>query len=378
MRTLSLNRNILLSLTALCSFTVSVSAQSALTSVAHVGLVYPLSTNGKNAAAYTNSFSLHLIAGVSKSETGVAIAGVSNIIKENASGTQVAAFSNHMGSASKNASFAGFMNLVKRDANGVMVAGFLNHANSMKGFQMAGFANIVDRSAAGSTQLAGFMNKADSADAQVTGFLNTAKAGKTQVAGFMNQSDEVHTQVAGFINIAKKVRGVQIAGFINIADSSEYPIGIVNIIKSGERQVSVSIDETATAIASFKSGGRILYGILGLGYNFKNSTSLYALQAGIGAHLHLLSHFRLNAEATNMFMTDFKRGSYNRVVIGAYPSYRFGNRVEVFAGPTLNTVYNEDGLGDDLTSHFIWSRTRSDDEFVGVYVGATVGVQVKL
>ena len=194
----------------------------------------------------------------------------------------------------------------------------------------------------------------------------------------MNKAEDVHTQIAGLINIAKKVKGVQVAGFINIADSSEYPIGLVNIVKGGEKQVSVSIDETATMIAAFKSGGRVLYGILGVGYNVKNSTSLYALQAGIGAHWYLLSHFRLNLEATNTVLTDFKVGYYNRQSLGIFPAYRFGRRVEVFAGPTLNYVHTERGVGEDLVSHYIWSENVRNNRFNGAYIGAAGGVQVRL
>lgn len=378
MRTFIFSNRIIITVISVFFFACTTYAQAPLTSAAHIGLVYPLSSNGKNAAAYTNHFSLNLIAGLSKAETGVAVAGISNIVKDSATGVQVAGFSNHIGSSYHSAQIAGFMNHVKHNANGAQVAGFMNLDGSMKGFQAAGFANIVTGDA-DATQLGGFMNMArNNTQAQVSGFTNITHNGKVQVTGFMNKADEVHTQIAGFINIAKKVKGVQIAGFINIADSSECPIGIINIVKGGEKQVSVSIDESSTLIASFKSGGRILYGILGVGYNLKNSTSLYALQAGIGAHLPLLSHFRINAEGTNMFMTTFKGGEYNRQTLGIYPAYRFGNRVEIFAGPTFNYVSNEHGLGDELVSHYVWSEHVRDGRFHGAYIGVAGGVQVRL
>jgi hypothetical protein len=36
---------------------------------------------------------------------------------------------------------------------------------------------------------------------------------------------------------------VQLSGFINIADSCDYPIGLVNIIKNGDAAIGASIDE---------------------------------------------------------------------------------------------------------------------------------------
>jgi hypothetical protein len=378
MRTFIFRSRVILFFISVLFFTGSAVAQAPLTSPAHIGLVYPLSTNGKNAADYTNHFSLHIIAGVSKAETGAAIAGVSNVIKDSATGVQVAAFSNHTGTTYHSAQVAGFMNHVKKSAGGAQVAGFLNYDGSFAGFQAAGFANVVKGPANG-VQVAGFMNtSAGNSQAQVAGFTNITKKGQVQVAGFMNKGEEVHSQVAGFINIAKKVKGVQVGGFINIADSSEYPIGLINIVKNGEKQVSVSIDETATMIAAFKSGSRLLYGILGIGYNVKNSTSLYALQGGIGAHLYLLSHFRLNLEATNTVLTDFKVGYYNRQSLGIFPAYRFGRRIEVFAGPTLNYVHTERGVGEDLVSHYIWSENVRNNRFNGAYIGAAGGIQCKL
>jgi hypothetical protein len=376
MKTFNFSNRIIIIIAAILSLASSTFAQS---SAAHIGFVYPLSSNGKNAAAYTNHFSFHLIAGVSKAETGAAIAGVSNIIKDSATGVQIAAFSNHIGRTSRSVQVAGFMNQVKKDANGAQIAGFLNLDGSLDGFQAAGFGNIVTGDVNG-TQLAGFMNTArNNSQAQVTGFVNITNKGKIQVAGFVNKATDVHTQVAGFINIAKKVKGVQVAGFINIADSSDYPIGLVNIVKGGERMVSVSIDETATVLATFKSGGRILYGILGVGYNLKdNPDPLYALQVGMGGHLPLLSHFRINVEATNTFLTSFKGGEYNRQTLAIYPAYRFGSRLEVFAGPTFNYVSTKRGIGAELVNHYVWSENVRDDRFHGANIGVAGGVQVRL
>ena len=59
---------------------------------AHVGLVYPLSTNGRQAKEYSNNFSLHVIAGVSGAETGIALSGFALVIKDSASGLQASGF----------------------------------------------------------------------------------------------------------------------------------------------------------------------------------------------------------------------------------------------------------------------------------------------
>lgn len=378
MKITTLTRLTVLSLLTIISFTIKVLGQSNFRP-AHVGIVYPLSTNGTQAASYVNHFSLHVIAGLSKGETGAAIAGVSNIIKESSSGAAVAGFSNHIGNLTRGASISGFMNMVRQDAHGVMVTGFLNQAGNLQGYQLAGFANIAKKSGGNSGQISGFMNLTDSVSVAVAGFLNSHRSAKVQVAGFLNQTKDANMQIAGFMNVAKKVKGVQIAGFLNIADSSDYSIALINIVKNGERQISLSVDEMSNTILSFKSGGRVLYGIVGAGYNFKgDSATRYVFQGGIGAHLFINSHFRINIEGTHTTNTDFHKVVFNKSTLGVYPAYRLGNSLEVFAGPTFNWVNTKNGVGEDLAPYYIWSKHRRDDKFDGAYIGGTLGVQVRI
>ncbi|NIG57403.1 hypothetical protein [Chitinophaga sp. Cy-1792] len=329
--------------------TIHSNAQNTKYAPAHVGLIYPISSNGKHAAEYTNGFSLNLLAGVSRSETGIAIAGFSNIIKDEAHGVEVAGFSNHIGHTYKAVTVAGFMNIVHNKADGILVAGFGNYVGGpVNGLQVAGFCNTAS---------------------QVHGL---------QVAGFFNRATDANMQFAGFMNIAKKVKGVQLAGFLNIADSSDYPIGIINIIKNGEYNISLTIDESATTVASFKSGGKALYGILGVGYNLKSAQTLYAMQAGLGWHLPLMSHLRLNVEGTETVMTDFKRGVYSKYAVGGYLAYRLGSKVEVFAGPNINFMHMKDDAGSDLISHYIWYKDRGNGKADGMFAGMLAGVQVRI
>lgn len=337
-------------LLALCLYhTTNIPAQKR--SNAHIGLIYPISSNGTAAPQYSNSFSLHLLAGVSGSERAVAFSGFSNIIKDSARGVQLAGFSNHIGGTSHGATLAGFMNTV-RHANGLQAAGFLNVAGAAKGCQLAGFGNVV-------------INKL--AQAQADSYK------QVQIAGFLNKGENVNTQVAGFINLAKKVKGAQIAGFINIADSSDYPIGIINFIRHGEKTIGLSTDETLTTLLSFRSGGRVMYGILGIGYNFRSSKNRYALEAGIGAHLRVNSQFRINAELASIMLDDFKAGDYFKYTLRILPAWKLGSRFEIFGGPTFNCVDISTIKNTGLIKHYLWKETKGD-HFHGLYFGAMGGI----
>ena len=213
---------------------------------------------------------------------------------------------------------------------------------------------------------------------QFAGFSNMAggNVGGSEFSGFINTAAEVKgSQFAGFINIAKKVKGAQLAGFINIADSSDHPIGLVNIIKRGEKAIGFNIDETETGIFSFRSGGKSLYGIIGLGYNFKNTDAVYAFKTGLGAHFFTSKHFQLNTELAALTLTRFNRGEYFRSSLRVLPAVKLGNRIEFFGGPGFNYITTNTNEGITLSYHYIdsWKRNRNN-YFQTIYIGYMGGV----
>lgn len=344
----------------------------------HLGLVYPLSTNGNHAALDTNSFSLHLIAGVSAAERGPSFAGISNVVVNDTKGSQFAGFSNHIGKTANGALFAGFMNTYG-GGSGSAFAGFTNVASgNINGAQFSGFANVAKN--VNGVQFAGFSNTAKNLKgSQFAGFANVAKdVSISQMAGFINTAKDVKgSQFAGFINIAKKVKGAQVAGFINIADSSDCPIGIINIIKHGEKSIGLTIDENQTTMLSFRSGGKVLYGILGVGYNFKNTDEVYAFEAGLGAHFFQSRSFRVNAEITSSMLESFKEGDYMKATLRAMPALKITPFLEIFAGPSLNFISTNTTEGIALTKKTIkeWPGDW-DDDFRALYLGYTGGLHI--
>ncbi|MEJ5995753.1 hypothetical protein WG904_15080 [Pedobacter sp. Du54] len=330
----------------------------------HVGLVYPLSTNGTHAPLDTNNLSIHLLIGVSAAERGPSFAGFSNVILKDAVGSQFAGFSNHVGGKAdgaqfagfantygggKGVAFAGFANVAHGNVNGAQFSGFINYAHRIKGSQFAGFMNIVNKSIS-----------------------------ESQIAGFINKAGNVKgTQLAGFINIARKVKGAQIAGFVNVADSSDYPIGIINIIKNGEKSIGISTDETQTTILSFRSGGKGLYGLIGLGYNFKNEDEVYAAELGLGAHFFSSQVFCLNTELVSTVLEDFKTADYFKTSFRLMPNIKLFNALALFGGPSLNVVTTSSDEGKQLytTALKSWSNKWGRD-YTALYIGYTVGAHI--
>jgi hypothetical protein len=297
---------------------------------ANIGLIYPLSSNYTNAPHDTNNFSLNLLAGVSAGERGFAIAGLSNVVRGNATGLQIAGFSNN----------------ISKNASGVMVAGFINTYGQEKGTAVAGFANIAR----------------DSSNIQVAGFLNTS--------GNVNG-----LQVAGFINVAKKLKGTQV-GFINIADSAGTQVGIINIAKNNDKSIGVSIDESETTMLSFRSGGNRFYGILGIGYNGKNAKEKYAYEAGIGFNILREKAFSLKTELISSGLESFKGDEYFKSSSYLMPAFKITRNIEIFAGPSFNYVDTDNVEGKTIVKKYITSWTRNDGaDLYGLYFGYTAGIQ---
>jgi len=292
-------------------------AQEKTTNQLHIGLIYPLSTNGKAAPSDTNDLSIHLISGISKQENACLIAGISGIVTANVYGTMVSGVSNHVGA----------------DASGVLVAGLLNH---VKG-----------------------------------------KARGLQIAGVINKSSDAHTQVAGLINIAKRVEGVQVAGFINIAQQSDYPVGLINIIRDGELALGLSVDEAGGLALALRSGGRVLYGIIGLGYQTRHQEARYLLEGGLGAHLVTTKAFRLSAELASAAMTSFEDGVYGKQSLRILGGWRITPSIELIGGPTFNHLLFDADQTDIRDGRYLW-QSQSPDVFNGLYFGGMLGLQFLL
>lgn len=358
-------KKIVLSLFIVANAATSLKAQDKHSNL-HLGFIYPVSSNGKVAAEYTNKFSLHLLGGISYSEQAASIVGMASKVKNDVRGA-------HM---------AGLGYAIGNKADGALLSGVFNCYKYGTGAYMAGVANLA-KGNVGGVQLSGVINQSGKLDgSQISGIVNLAKDSMqgAQITGIVNKADNVKgLQLAGVANLAKKVKGVQIAGIVNIADSSDYPIALINLIKNGEKSIGLSVDEQATALVSFRSGGRVLYGILGLGYNFKNDKEVYAIQAGLGAHLISGDKFGFNVEAVNVSLQNFKRGDYFKSSLVLMPTYKIDKKLALFAGASLNYMNTNTEEGKDLTKKFIFSWDgKAVNNLQGVFVGGTVGLKYKL
>ncbi|SDS15259.1 hypothetical protein SAMN05216490_0633 [Mucilaginibacter mallensis] len=342
-----------------------------------ISLTPGLSTHGMYSSQVIDHFSLNLLGGYTAGIDGVELAGVFNINRKSMRFLQVAGIFNVVGDSTRGIQMAGIYNNVLNNARGIQIGGGVNQSrNFSSGIQMAGFANF-DKTAKG-LQVAGVMNKYNTGKgATVAGLTNMARdSSGTQIAGFLNMGGDVGgLQVAGFMNVAKKVKGPQI-GFINIADSSDYPIGIINFIKNGGKSIALSSDENLYAHIDFRSGGKVLYSLLGIGYRFGSDKDKYLLDVGLGAHIVNNKRFFLDAEYVNSssLNTNPKKDVYHTNSLKVLPGYKISKHLGLFAGPSINLTSLQAGDADKVHGWVI-ENSINNNHINTTSIGITSGLQ---
>lgn len=301
----------------------------------------PLSTNWIQNSKTINKVSLNFLVGNAGGVNGAEIGYFINTVNYHVKGFQGAGFGNVVGRSVDGVQLAGFFNVVGRDTRGFQGAGFGNVSGGLThGAQAAGFFNVAGKYSRG---------------VQLAGFANVAGSGTTdaQLAGFFNYGELVRgAQLAGFINVGGNVKGVQIAGFLNVADSIDgIPIGLFNVVvKNGYRQFEFSFSETQYANFSYRMGVRKFYNI----YSFSKPTgpgTRWLFGFGLGGELDLNEKVMLNLEAVvnqelwiaepavNSFLHIDRLNLLNqfRVLFAFNPS----DKVSLFVGPTFNVAVAE-------------------------------------
>jgi hypothetical protein len=372
----------------------------------HFGLIYPLSTNGRLAPQYTNGVSWHALAGVSQNEQTFTLSGLANIVYNDATGLQLAGIFNYVGHNGTGIMLSGMVNnvennyrgvllsgLINRNRNevtGIQIAGLLNASDDLTGMQIAGLLNASDNLTG--MQIAGLLNASDNLTGMQTAGLLSAAADLTgmQTAGLLSAADNLTgmqcaglisaadnltgIQLAGLVNMAKRVNGLQFAGLLNIADSSDYSIAFINIIKNGEKGIALSYDETGSIIASFRSGGRITYGILGTGYNHKTGKQPFLMEGGWGVHINCTTRFRINNELT-MAALLFQKNPTFKISYRLHAAYRLLPHIEIFAGPSIHYMQTNNADHTNIfPRHALW-KNDGISKLQQVFTGYQAGIQ---
>ena len=397
--------------------------------------LFAVATNRRRQAAEVIP-SVNII-GVSKNKKSLALGGLGNVVREKAYGLQIGGLYNHVGDIGRGVAIAGLANTtlgsyygvqlgglwnytsldtkgvmigglgnwvnsgfdglqlgglanIARDARAIQVAGLTNISKGLYGIQISGLTNISQD--AYGLQLAGLTNiSKDVYGLQVGGLTNIAQdtyglqlAGLfnvshdlygMQLAGLFNCAKDVYgLQFAGLVNVAKRARGVQFATILNVAEESDFPIGLINIIKQGDKGVALTYDILGNAVMSFRSGGKYTYGILGVGCNAQIEERL-VVEAGYGLQVPVCRWLDVNNEfkATTMgYNSGYTRSNFSYLLA---PSLTLWRHCNLFAGASINYFMSDRASAATLLPNAGLWRKEGDRGIGQLYLGYQVGVQ---
>ncbi|WP_018626387.1 hypothetical protein [Niabella aurantiaca] len=309
----------------------------------HLGLVTPISTQGVHARDISPAFALHALQGVNRDNKGVSVAGLYATLYGSNRGVMV----------------SGLVNQVKGSNKGVAIAGLVNTSRNGRGLQLAGLHN----------------HDAGNGFIQIGGLSNYSHYSLLQLAGLVNTSRHAGNQIAGLVNKARTVEGVQLSGLINIADSSRYPIGILNFIRHGEKQIGLQVYDDVSASLVLRTGSYKTYGIVGAGLAKDRGRTVLQMETGLGYRIPLTRGIRVNSEAVLMARTDVHNFIRHTESLRTLLGIKVTPAIELTIGPAL---YITDQSDSELFSgHYIW-KIKKRESVLLVAPGAIAGINIRL
>ncbi len=364
----------------------------------HVGIIFPISTNGVDARKFANIASFHLIGGVSAGVNGIAMSGITNYDRNFVDGVQLAGIVNITEGKVQGIQMGGIANIAGSGVSGLQAAGIANiSGDSVLAGQFAGIANVNDGYVAGG-QFAGIanVNTASADGVSAAGIVNvtpdhhrglmlggianySSSMQGAQIAGIANVAHEsAHGfQLAGIVNVAGNVKGSQLALF-NVADSvSGVPIGLLSFVRHGYRRVEMSGSEALHAQLAFKIGVQKFYNILALGFHFSGADPLeygdeptWAYGYGIGSEFNLGKTWRMNLDLTTFDVIE-KENTFQHKKLNLLNQFRLnfgaqvGGTLTIAFGPSFNVMVsqlegNDIGtFGSDLPPYTVYDQTHN-------------------
>ncbi len=327
-----------------------------------------IGTNLKMSGNVINDYSLNILAGYSKGNRKLEIAGMANINGGDVSGVQIAGWFNAVRGNTRGLQIGGLYNTVRDTMSGIQIGGLVNRAHTDHGMQIAGLWNDA---------------RVNNNNYQIAGLFNTAGVGNVnvQIGGIANQADTIQTtQIAGIFNRARVVHGLQI-GLINSATEVDgLQLGLFNFAKKGRYlSLEYSVNEVYPLNFSFKSGTSKLYTIFSVGSttNFKENNLLWTYGMGLGHRFRFNRYLGLNLEATynqiNQGVSEFDLNQW--VKLSPTLDIPLGSHVSIGIGPSFNLlIAANQALRDQVIP--VGVPTVSINNRLHGWMGVSAGVRV--
>jgi hypothetical protein len=278
-----------------------------------VDIVPTVGTSSAMMGGDLRAVSLSLLGGYAGAVDGVELSLGVNIDRYFLSGVQISGAANLVGTDVDGIQGAGGLNLVGRDLEGVQMSGGVNLVGGvMDGVQMSGGLNVVG--------------------GQVDG---------VQLSGGVNLASSVHGAQLAPVNLAGDVDGVQI-GVFNLSRTSDFSLGVVNIVLEGRTHLDVFVDELALGTAAFKHGGESFHYIYSLGVR-PGEHGAWMPALGLGGHRQWRRRLFLDTEvvAGQLFEQRAPLGLNLRTTGRLIGGLALTQRLSLIAGPSYSVLVTD-------------------------------------
>ncbi|WP_310395873.1 hypothetical protein [Hymenobacter sp.] len=383
--------------------------------LAQVGLVYPLSTNGRANARTINGVSVNLLAGYAAGVRAVEVGGLVNVVRDSVRGFQAAGLLNVTGTGVRGVQLAGLANLTGGAVSGLQGAGLLNAVrDDARGIHVAGLLNVAGGAGRATsrpdqpTRVRRWLGQprrlATDPLAQLPAAPSTAAPGPVvQVAGLANLTgmDVQGLQTASVLNVARRVRGVQFGlvnvarhvrgvqfGLINVADSVDgVALGLVNIVRHGYLKGEVWASESLPLNAVVKLGVRRYYTVLGAAAEPFGNRVQWAAGFGIGTAGRPRGRFTLSLDVVQWTLAgssdDFAEQTDARLLTQLRPALAWQiereGHLQLVVAPTLNLAiaWRNDGqpAWDFGANQLLFIDTAGGQSRTRLWPGLQVGLR---
>lgn len=148
---------------------------------------------------------------------------------------------------------------------------------------------------------------------------------------------------------------------------------------SPEFSVALDYDNVGSTTTSFRAGGKLFYGIAGLGYNWRAiDDDAMVWKVGAGAHIGHGLLFNTDVELKATFYSTFKEIKTTQYTISLLPGLKLTDRCEIYIGPDIGYIQTKHPDNEKLLQKGItlWDKD-SPAKLQHLYIGFTTGIRYR-
>lgn len=146
-----------------------------------------------------------------------------------------------------------------------------------------------------------------------------------------------------------------------------------------EFAIALDYDNVGSTTATFRAGGKLFYGIAGLGYNWRAiNKDAMVWKIGGGAHIGHGLLFNTDAELKAAFYSTFSEIKTSQYTLSLLPGLKLTHQCEIYIGPDISYIQTKHPENRQLLHKGItlWDK-ESGSRLQHLYIGFTTGIRYR-